>query len=100
MMNIEKIAEEISGFYPVSNELLIKKDVTLPQRDELKKVINDLRSLLYPAYFSTCKDLSSPKDFSKSLLTSVYYHLKTQVTLALIAMGAEDAAVKAEIITD
>ena len=100
MTNIEKIAEEISGFYPVSNELLIKKDVTLPQRDELKKVINDLRSLLYPAYFSTCKDLSNPKDFSQSLLTSVYYHLKTQVTLALTATGKEDAAVKAEEITD
>ena len=100
MTNIEKIAEGISDFYPISNELLIKKDVTLPQRDELKKVINDLRSLLYPAYFSTCKDLNSPKDFSKSLLTSVYYHLKTQIALAFTATGTEQATKKAEEVSD
>ena len=71
MANIEKIAEEISGFYPTSNSLLISKDVTLPQRDELKQVINDLRSLLYPAYFGTCKEMGEPTDFSKSMLTSI-----------------------------
>jgi len=100
MANIEKIAEEISEFYPISNELLIKKDVTLPQRDELKQVINDLRSLLYPAYFGTCKDMGEPKDFSKSLLTSLYYHLKAQVTLAFTAAGETAAAEKATAISD
>ena len=100
MTNVEKIAEEISGFYPISNELLIKKDITLPQRDELKGIINDLRRLLYPAYFGTCKEMGETKDFSKSLLSSLYYRVKTQVALALTAKSVEDAAQKAEEISD
>ncbi len=99
MANIEKIAEEISGFYPVSNEMLVNKQVTLPQRDELKKIINDLRRLLYPAYFADGKETGDAK-YSQSLLSTVYERLKSQVALALTAGGWRDAAKQAEEISD
>lgn len=97
---MEKIANAIVGFYPTSNVSVVKKEITLPEREEIEGVLEDLRKLLYPAYFAAAGIQGEIADFSKSLLSSVYYRLKKQVALALTAAGKSDLASTAEDICD
>lgn len=100
MMDLEKIANQITDGYKASDETAFKRDFVLPKLDEVVKILVELRKLFFPAYYATEESRGDEKLFAKELLSSVYDRLKKQVELSLSFCHKRFAGQEAEKIAD
>ncbi len=97
-MDIKKIACEMAESYKKSDITMLSCN-QLPDKKEIISILEDLKSLFFPAYFGKV-DCSEPTEFAEELLSSVYYRLKKQVELALSFKTQNDVKSNAEKITE
>lgn len=96
-MDIKKIAAQMAKSYEESDITMLSCN-QLPDKGEIISILEDLKSLFFPAYFGKV-DCAEPREFAEQLLSSVYYRLKKQIELALSFNSQKDVKERAENIT-
>lgn len=78
------ISKAISSNYLESELLLGKTDKPLPTRSVIIEIINDLRQLMFPGYFSVENiDSAGASYYTGHMLAIIHHKLKKQIALAL-----------------
>jgi len=81
---LPEISKAISNNYLESELLMGKNDKPLPTRSIIIEIINDLRQLMFPGYFSSENiESSGASYYSGHMLAVIYHKLKKQIALAL-----------------
>lgn len=100
MINIDKIANEMKLSYESSDITMLSCELSLPDKNEVINILNDIRGLFFPAYFDANHVGISTVEFSKDLIEKIYGTLKTQIALALNFKSKENISSDAEKIAD
>ena len=79
-MDVKKITEAMVASY--ASDETGGKYCVLPERKELIGILEDLQRLMFPACFATKEALKEPEHFAEALISSVYFRLKKQISLA------------------
>lgn len=95
MVNFDKIKAQLKEGY-AQNEGCGGK-LALPERDEVVKILDKLRKLLYPAFFARQDLFDGVEGFLEKMTGSLYFKLKKQIALSL---SCSDNETEAERITD
>ncbi len=95
MVDVKNVAKALVASY--AKDETGGKHCALPDREELIGVLEDLQRLMFPACFATKEAVKEPDHFAESMLSSVYFRLKKQISLAF-SCGC--AAVDAEEVAD
>ena len=98
MIDIKKIAEQMTKSYEEADITMLSCR-QLPDKKEIISILEDLKSLFFPAYFGNA-DCQAPQEFSEQLLSSIYYRIKKQIELALSFNSDECVKDKAEKIAE
>ena len=78
------ISKAISSNYLESELLLGKTDKPLPTRSTIIEIINDLRQLMFPGYFSSENiDTAGASYYTGHMLAVIHHKLRKQIALAL-----------------
>lgn len=78
------ISKAISSNYLESELLLGKTDKPLPTRSIIIEIINDLRQLMFPGYFSSENiDTAGASYYTGHMLAVIHHKLRKQIALAL-----------------
>ena len=81
---ISKAVEEISKNYEKSDILMLKDEVSLPDRNTVIDILKGLQNVMFPGYFEgKISAGAEPEYYIGSSLTELYEKLCSQVTLAL-----------------
>ena len=81
---LPEISKAITSNYLESELLLGKTNKPLPTRSIIIEIINDLRMLMFPGYFSSEHiDSAGSSYYSGHMLAMIFNKLKKQVALAL-----------------
>lgn len=84
------IAERITNNYTKSDLLLGKSEKQLPVRTTIIEILDDLRKLMFPGYFSTERvDANNASYYTGQKLSNLHGKIKKQIALAL-AYDKED----------
>ncbi len=83
MIDMDKIAKEMEASYEKSDVTMFSKEMALPDRDEVIKILTDIRKLFFPAYFGAAELAKGEEKFVSDMLISIYEKVKRQVSLAL-----------------
>ncbi|MBQ8657818.1 MAG: serine acetyltransferase [Clostridia bacterium] len=81
MFDSKKIVAQMARSYQEEMTPNAKGEFNLPDRNEIIGVLEDLRKLMFPAYFAA-EGLRDPAHFAESMLHSVYFRLKKQIEKA------------------
>ena len=100
MKNIEIVAKKMAESYKSSEVTMLTSCSGLPVRDEVIGILNEVKALMFPAYFAPKEAMVDATEFAEELLNSIYFRLKKQVALALSFKCKEDVSEKAEKITE
>lgn len=85
------IAEKIAANYTKSDLLLGKSEKQLPVRTTIIEILDDLRKLMFPGYFSTeLVDVNNASYYTGQKLSNLHSKMKKQLALAL-AYDREDS---------
>ena len=95
MVNFEKIKAQLKDGY--SQNVGCGGKLALPERDEVVKILDKLRKLLYPAFFARQDLFDGVEGFLEKMTGSLYFKLKKQIALSL---SCSDNETEAERITD
>lgn len=93
MTNIEKAAKEIVESYKGAKFPIFDKNLSLPDKNEIINILNDIRALFFPAYFAKCEN-KAESDFAEEMLSSIYYRIKKQIELSLKSKGSSQLSAK------
>lgn len=78
------IVNAINYNYTQSDLLLGKSDKYLPVRSTIIDILDDLKRLMFPGYFSTDRvDVSNASYYTGQILSSLHLKLRKQIALAL-----------------
>ena len=99
MIDIGKISTQIVEGYNLSAETVFKRHV-LPNKKEVARILKEIQKLFYPAYFAPNESSGEAENFTRPLLSTIYFSLKKQIVAALLSRNEQDAEEKAEQITD
>ncbi len=94
MFDVKKAAAALTASYAKNKTEIVGTGRALPDREEIAKVLEELRKVMFPAFFAgreACGDLTH---FIEVTLQSVYYRLKKQIELALHADGKNGNSVE------
>ncbi len=81
---LPEISKAISRNYLESELLMGKTDKPLPTRSVIIEIINDLRQLMFPGYFSSENiDSAGASYYTGHMLAVIHHKLKKQIALAL-----------------
>jgi serine O-acetyltransferase len=94
----EKATLEMVKSYESSNVTTFSSSLRLPDKNEIISILNDIKSLFFPAYFAN--STQNAEDFAGEKINSVSFRIKKQIELALKAKGNDNAAGEAKRITD
>ena len=73
------IVNAITHNYIQSELLLGKSEKMLPSRDIIIDILNDLKQLIFPGYFSTSLvDVNNAKYYTGQMLAGLHYKMKKQ----------------------
>ena len=100
MKNIEIIAKRMAESYKSSEVTMLTSCSGLPVRDEVIGILNEVKALMFPAYFAPKNAMSDATEFAEELLNSIYFRLKKQVALALSFKCKGDVSERAEKIAE
>ena len=85
------IVNAIHTNYTQSDLLLGKSDKQLPVRSIIIDILNDIRKLMFPGYFSTEHiDADNASYYTGQMLSALHHKLKKQIALALAYDNAPD----------
>lgn len=95
------IVTSINNNYTQSDLLLGKSDKQLPVRSTIIDILNDLRKLMFPGYFSSERiDTNNSVYYTGQLLSALHHKLKKQISLALAYDNADDSTAASDIIKE
>lgn len=100
MIDMDKIAKEMEASYEKSDVTMFSRDMALPDRDEVIKILTDIRKLFFPAYFGTAELAKGEEKFVSDMLVSICEKVKRQVSLALSFGSKQKSDADAEKITN
>lgn len=83
MKKIDMIAKEMAKSYGDAEITIFESDFTLPDRDAVIDILNDIKNLMFPAYFASFDKDETAEAFAEPLLNSIYFKMKKQIALAL-----------------
>ena len=95
MKNIEKIAMQMAESYKGSDMAMFNSELGLPVRDEVIGVLNDIRKLMFPAYFAPEEAKGDAVLFTHPLMNSIYFRIRRQIALALSFHAKRDVSAEA-----
>lgn len=82
--SLPNIVDAVTHNYTHSDLLLGKSKKPLPVRSVIIDILNDLKQLIFPGYFSTEHvDINNAEYYTGQLLSDLHYKLKKQISLAL-----------------
>ena len=96
MADISKITTELANSYEKSEITMFGSELSLPDRDEIIDIVNDIKKLMFPAYFSSSEAKGDALTFAEPLLYSVYGRIKKQISLALAFEDKKGVASRSE----
>lgn len=99
MANFENLAAEMAKAYTKTDITMISS-LSLPDKDEIISIINDIQGLFFPAFFAKADSCLAPEEFCERKITSVYFRLKKQIEQALTFSGADNASPLASTIAN
>lgn len=94
----EKATLEMVKSYESSDITTFSSSLRLPDKNEIISILNDIKSLFFPAYFAN--STQNAEDFAGEKINSVSFRIKKQIELALKAKGNDNATGEAKRITD
>ncbi|MBO5213000.1 MAG: serine acetyltransferase [Clostridia bacterium] len=83
MKTFDKIAKEMADSYAKSEITMFESDFTLPDRDAVIDILNDIKKLMFPAYFASFDSNESAQCFAEPLINAIYFKIKKQIAHAL-----------------
>ncbi|MBQ8393406.1 MAG: serine acetyltransferase [Clostridia bacterium] len=95
MKNIENIAMQMAESYKSSDITMFNSELGLPVRDEVIGILNDIRKLMFPAYFSPEEAKGDAVLFTHPLMNSIYFRIRRQIALALSFHAKRDVSAEA-----
>ncbi|MBQ9744248.1 MAG: serine acetyltransferase [Clostridia bacterium] len=95
MKNIENIAIQMAESYKSSDITMFNSELGLPVRDEVIGVLNDIRKLMFPAYFAPEEAKGDAVLFTHPLMNSIYFRIRRQIALALSFHAKRDVSAEA-----
>lgn len=96
MLDISKIAKEMSSSYKESAITMTGAELSLPDREEIINILGDIKKLMFPAYFAPNEAKGDSLAFAEPLLYSIYGRIKKQIALALSVKSKGDVSEQAE----
>ncbi len=88
MFDTQKTVKKMLVSYETNKTEIVEKGVALPDREEIVKVLEEIRKLMFPAFFAADESRDNLAHFAESTLQSVYYRIEKQIRLAYLACGA------------
>ena len=95
MKNIEAVAKKMAESYKSADITMFNSELGLPVRDEVIGVLNDIRKLMFPAYFAPEDAKGDPVLFTHPLMNSIYFRIRKQIALALSFHAKRDVSAEA-----
>ena len=100
MTSIENAAKRMAISYKESEVTMFDCHLGLPVRDDVIDVLNDVRKLMFPAYFASKEVTCDAEGFAQQMLSSIFFKIRKQITLALAFSEKCDVSEKAEQIAN
>lgn len=99
MKNIEATAKQMAMAYN-NPEIAMFSNVSLPDKEEIVSVLQDLQALFFPAYFGSSCAKYSKEEYAQQLLSKIYFKIKKQIELALAFNSQDGVTERAQEIAD
>lgn len=96
MLDITKIAKEMTESYKGSAITMTPEALSLPNREEIIDILSDIKKLMFPPYFASNEAKGDALSFAEPLLFSIYGRIKKQIALALSFKNKGDVSAEAE----
>lgn len=96
MLDITKIAKEMTESYKGSAITMTPEALSLPNREEIIDILSDIKKLMFPPYFASNEAKGDALSFAEPLLFSIYGRIKKQIALALSFKNKGDVSLEAE----
>lgn len=96
MLDITKIAKEMTESYKGSAITMTPEALSLPNREEIIDILADIKKLMFPPYFASNEAKGDALAFAEPLLFSIYGRIKKQITLALSFKNKGNVSAEAE----
>ena len=96
MLDITKIAKEMTESYKGSAITMTPEMLSLPDREEIIDILADIKKLMFPPYFASNEAKGDALSFAEPLLFSIYGRIKKQIALALSFKNKGDVSNDAE----
>lgn len=88
---LPNIVTAINNNYTQSDLLLGKSEKQLPVRSTIIDILDDLKKLMFPGYFSSERiDTNNASYYTGQMLSALHHKLKKQIALALAYDSTED----------
>ena len=88
---LPNIVDAINNNYTQSDLLLGKSDRQLPIRSTIIEILDDLKQLMFPGYFSSERiDTNNASYYTGQMLSTLHHKMKKQIALALAYDNTED----------
>ena len=100
MNSIENAAKRMAESYKESKITMFNCHLGLPVRDEVIDALNDVRKLMFPAYFASKDVTCDAVGFAQQMLSSIFFKIKKQIALALAFREKCDASERADKIAN
>ncbi len=98
---LPNIVNTITNNYKQSDLLLGKSDKQLPLRSTIIEILDDLKQLMFPGYFSSERiDTNNATYYTGQMLSTLHHKMKKQVALALAYDSDEDIFATADVIQE
>ncbi len=98
MKNIENVAKEMAESYKSADITMFNSELGLPVRDQVIEVLNDIKKLMFPAYFAPEEAKGDAVLFTHPLMNSIYFKIRRQIYLALSFHTKRDVSSEASSI--
>ncbi|MBQ8344298.1 MAG: serine acetyltransferase [Clostridia bacterium] len=100
MTNIENAAKKMAISYKESEVTMFNSQLGLPVREEVMDVLNDVKRLMFPAYFASKEATGDAVSFAQQLLSSIFFKIRKQIALALSFREKCDVSDRADAIAN
>ena len=100
MNSIENAAKRMADSYKASKVTMFNCHLGLPVREEVIDTLNDVKKLMFPAYFASKEASCDAVGFAQQMLSSIFFKIRKQIALALTFREKCDVSERAERIAN
>lgn len=98
---LPNIVEAITSNYTQSELLLGKSERQLPVRHTIIEIVNDIKQLIFPRYFSSDRiDSNNAAYYTGQMLSALHYKLKKQIAFALAYENENNISASSDFIQE